>query len=283
MIMLKNYDIPQPPVDGPQYPYRITDDMSPAEVQKVRDAIAVVMEKTHDMLVSVAMRCFRNMRRHELDDIISDMVLHALRYSLPGYDTSQGTKVSTYLYAGYTYGAMEAYKNRKKRYAKNAKVTAAGIDKEWYNTSYNDTDYVYGIAEELVNHPEKYFGKVTAKYIRDLHGDTVKRSSKDYGDSQKIRNARRRAIQAISDMSIEPGEDLTKYHRKKSRQKIEVDLTPHQRRHKRKLEALKMLEMHNSGMTYREIAAAKDLSEYTVGDIIRKIRKDQTNSKSPTP
>lgn len=262
--MPRKYSIPQPPVDGPQYPYRVTDDMSPAEVKKVRDAIAIVIEETDGMVVRIAMDWFRNRKRHELDDIISEMVLYALKYTLPGYDASQGTKVSTYLYGGYVYGASLAYRNRKRQYAKNAKVAAAIMDKERYNTSYIDTDYVYDIAAELVSHPEKYFSGIVSKYIRDYHGDNVKRSGKDYGDPSSISRARKYVADLVSSMSVEPGEDLTKY----------------QKGSKQKLDAVKMLEMHDSGITYREIADATGWSK----DAVRyRIRKAQTNSKSPTP
>lgn len=258
------YNIPQPPVDGPQYPYRVTDDMSPADAEKVRDAIAVVIAETDDMVVGIAMNWFRSRERHELDDIISEMVLYALKHVLPNYDVTKGTKATSYLYQGYTYGAMQAHQKRKKSREMDAKVTAAGIDKERYNNSHSDTDYVYGIAEELVNHPEKYFNGSTAKYLRALHGDTDMRDCKDYGHPTTISRARNSVYALVSDMSIEPGEDLTKY----------------QKGQKRTLEGLKMLEMHDSGMSYDKIAEATGRCIDTVRS---RIRKAQTNSKSPTP
>lgn len=154
----------QPDPDGPQFPFKVTEDMSKEEAAQRAAGCNHVLMHVDPMIYKIIRSKYGNMGEEMVDEIAQLARIHVWQ-SLPKYDLHRGYLLSTYVYGCINTFGRNYWATVKRQQKISSKIN---VNDEYYNTNYSaknefgDTA-IDEIAEDFQANYKQVLSKVDAR------------------------------------------------------------------------------------------------------------------------
>ena len=166
-----------------RYPYRPRKGCD-EDMEAIRDEIDEVLRGVIPMIYYQLRRRLPSMSDFDLDDAVQRSLIKLTRRDIPNFDSSTGTKLTTYLYRSIQLHVGEEVQRLARRLKPAQKrlpdplsldeivENAHGYANELIATDRSMDRKVYQIAADVFTNPRKYFTRRQAEAIAILRNDT---------------------------------------------------------------------------------------------------------------
>lgn len=154
--------------DRQRFPYRVFNPDDPAEVERQRQAIGDLLIE-HDRLINKAVHsATHRYNRADHEDICQYVQMHLFRYSLPRFDATKGTKVTTFMYQCAWRLALQGAKPKKLAIKASTNIYWGAIADRAADRQSTPYDPAYRLADRILTNPRNYMGRGPARVLTAL-------------------------------------------------------------------------------------------------------------------
>lgn len=162
----------QPSPDGPQFPFKITEDMSKEEVDEITQKANQIIITIDDMIHNLVRKRFRILDRDDHEEIVQRCRMWLWERPIPKFDAHRGVKVTTFLYECISRFCGQEVRRIINYNKKDSKINADKPEGYLYECVANDEFVdrkIVAIAKSVVDNPELYMTKSQARAFKKIY------------------------------------------------------------------------------------------------------------------